>query len=96
MRIHIECDSAAPSFETRVGNVYQRQGGRSAARGEMMVIFHITEPEKYEGRKALMIIINKEGEPVGVTQYSLSYIEEKCPIAFVEAMDDIDLTMRSL
>jgi hypothetical protein len=62
----------------------------------MMVLLHITEAEKYESEKALLLVITKEGVPCGVTQYSLSYLEDKCPIAFVEGIANIDLTMVSL
>lgn len=96
MRVHIECDKADQCFDAKVGNVYPKQGGRGRARGDMMILFHITEPEKYEGRKALMLIVNREGKLIGVDKYCLTYIEEKCPIAFVEGISDIDLTMRSL
>lgn len=43
-----------------------------------------------------MLTVNREGEPVGVTSYALSYIDDLSPIAFVEGIEDIDLTMRSI
>ena len=104
MRIHIDTETQAPSFEPRVGNVYARRGGRGMARGEMMVLLHITDPEKVYRPKhdfrastmALMLIVDRNGEPCGTDTYGLHYLEDKCPIAFVEGLDAIDLTMRSI
>jgi hypothetical protein len=94
MRVHIETGAAEKNFETRVGNVYACGGGRSS--GKMMIVMHITEPEKYDGSKALMLVINRQGAICNVTSYSVSYLDDKCPIAFVKGITDVDLTMVSI
>ena len=104
MRIHIETETQGSLVEPKVGNVYPRRGGRGAKRGDMMILLHITEPEKMYrdkfdycgGRMALMLIVDKNGQPCGVDSYALHYLEDKCPIAFAEGIEDIDLTMRSV
>lgn len=104
MRIHIETDTQAPSMAPQVGNVYARRGGRGMALGDMMILLHITEPAKVYGGKfgrmqgpmALMLVVDRDGNPCGTDSYGLHYLEDKCPIAFVDGLNDIDLTMRTL
>ena len=97
MRIHIETDNALPSAPARVGNVYAVKGGRGMARGHMNILLAITEPGDYcRAPTALMLTVNKDGQPTGVTSYAMHYVEALSPIAFVDGIEDIDLTMRSL
>ena len=96
MRIEINGDIGAIADEPVVGNVYQVRGGSGAKKGHVMVILAITNPEPYNGQKVLMLIVNKQGEPVGVTSYGVHYVRELTPIAFVDGMDEITLQMRSL
>ena len=97
MRVHIETDNTLPSEPARVGNVYAVKGGRGLARGHMNILLAITEPtDCYSGRSGLMLTVDKEGKPRGVTSYGMHYIEDVSPIAFVDGIEDIDLTMRSL
>lgn len=100
MRIHIETTCEDKIGEPVVGNVYPMRGGRSGKYGHVMILLAITEPipERYDsiGRQALMLVVDTEGRPRGVTNYGIHYFEGKCPIAFVDGINDIDLTMRSL
>jgi hypothetical protein len=43
-----------------------------------------------------MMVIDKHGEPVGVTNYSLSHMDERMPIAFCEGLDSLSFRIRSL
>lgn len=45
---------------------------------------------------ALLLVVDKEGEPVNITKYYVSYIADLTPIAFVDGLDDLTLVMRSL
>jgi len=104
MRIHIETETQGSLVEPKVGNVYPRRGGRSMKNGEMMILMHITDPSKIycdkhaypPGRSCLMLIIDRNGQPCGVDSYAYHYLEDKCPVAFCEGIEDIDLTLRSV
>ena len=97
MRINININADMSPIETRPGNVYQVRGGRGARVGHMMVLLAVTEPKDcYSGRSALMLVIDKDGEPVGCTSYGLHYFDDKMPIAFADGVEDIDLRVRPL
>lgn len=96
MRIEIQTSDLAPFAEPSVGNVYAMRGGRAASLGHMMILFSIVPPDSCRAGMCLMIVIDKEGTPVGVTSYGKHYIENLSPIAFVEGLDDLSLVMRSL
>jgi hypothetical protein len=84
-------------MEPTVGMVYPVCGGRGMKNGHLMVLLAIREPQGcYETRAALMLVIRKDGSPFNVTDYGLHYLENKLPIAFVDGLGDLDLTMRSL
>lgn len=74
-----------------VGNVYSINGGYGRKAGHAMILFCIT---KSQG--ALMLVIDKDGDPIGVTSYGLHAIEERTPIAFVRGIDDLVLTMEAI
>lgn len=97
MRVHIETDNTLPCAPARVGNVYAVKGGRGMRDKSMNILIAITEPrDSYTGRSGLMLTVNREGQPVGVTSYAMHYVEDLSPIAFVDGIEDIDLTMRSI
>ncbi len=81
-----------PTFsQPVVGNVYGCNGGYGRKAGHAMVLIAITEKQS-----ALLLVIDKDGNPVGVTSYGLHAIEERSPVAFVRGLDSLDLTMESL
>ena len=86
------------NYEVRVGNVYPVRGGRGASIGNMHVLFAITEKTRLgdPGGMALFLVIDREGNPVGVNTYRASILEEWFPIAFVDGMEGLSFTMRSL
>lgn len=89
MRINV---TELPTFsQPVVGNVYACNGGYGRKAGHSMVLLAITARQS-----ALLLVIDKDGEPVGVTSYGLHAIEERAPIAFVRGLDQIDLTMEPL
>lgn len=98
MKIDINVDTKNMYPEpVRVGYVYAVKGGRGLARGHMMVLMAVTEPvDVHDSPKALMLVIDKEGNPRGVTQYGLHYVEEQQPIAFVDGLEELRLQMRTL
>lgn len=97
MQIHIETNNFIPEDKPRVGNVYHIRGGRGLRYGYMNILLAITEPtDEYRGYMALCLTINKEGQPVGITQYGIHYFEDKQPIAFCDGCEDINLSIRSL
>lgn len=89
MKINV---SELPTFsQPVVGNVYACGGGYGRKAGHAMVLLAITE-KGY----ALMLVIDKDGNPVGVTSYGLHAIEDRSPVAFVRGLDALDLTMEAL
>jgi hypothetical protein len=92
MKINVDgLTNCCPGDEPRVGNVYAVKGGNGMKEGAMMVLIAITD-----NSAGLMLVITKAGKPKGITQYGIGYLEERCPIAFVDGLDDLELTMRSI
>lgn len=97
MKIRIEVNDLSPPSEVRIGNVYSVKGGRGLKEGHMQVLIAITEPkENWQGPAGLLLVIDKQGKPKGVNSYGMHYLEDLCPIAFVEGLEDMELVMRSL
>ena len=81
-----------PTFsQPVVGNVYACGGGYGRKMGHVMVLIAITK-----NCTALLLVIDKDGEPVGVTSYGLHAIEERAPIAFVRGLEELSLMMEPL
>ena len=89
MRINV---TELPGFaQPNVGNVYPISGGYGRKAGHAMVLLAITKQQA-----CLMLVIDKEGDPVGVTSYGLHSIEERVPIAFVPGLIELSLMMEPL
>jgi hypothetical protein len=89
MRINV---MDVPQFQQPVvGNVYPISGGYGRRAGHAMVLIAITQKAM-----ALMLVIDKDGEPVGVTAYGVNAIGERAPIAFVRGLDDLAFEMEPL
>lgn len=89
MRINV---ADLPTFsQPVVGNVYAISGGYGRKAGHSMVLIAITKSSA-----ALLLVIDKDGEPVGVTSYGVHAIEERAPIAFVPGIDGLSFTMEPL
>lgn len=81
-----------PAFsQPVVGNAYAISGGYGRRAGHLMVLLAITEKNS-----CLMLVVDKEGNPVGVTSYGLHAIEERAPVAFVRGLENLDLTLEAL
>lgn len=96
MKIEIQTSEFGPFDPARVGNVYPIKGGRGLRDGHMQILIAITESHPFRGQSALLLVITKDGKPAGVNSYGLSYIEDLCPIAFCEGVDELVLIIRSL
>lgn len=89
MRINV---TDLPTFSQPVlGNVYPINGGWGRKAGHVMVLIAITK-----NSCCLMLVIDRDGEPTGVTSYGLHAIEERAPIAFVPGLDGLSFTMEPL
>lgn len=89
LRINV---SDLPTFsQPVVGNVYAISGGYGRKAGHSMVLLAITEKAS-----CLMLVIDRQGNPIGVTAYGLHAIEERAPIAFVPGLDALHFTMEPL
>ena len=81
-----------PGFQQPVvGNVYPISGGYGRKAGHSMVLLAITEKQT-----CLMLVIDRQGNPMGVTSYGLHAIEERSPVAFVRGLEDLEFNMEPL
>jgi hypothetical protein len=96
MKIDIQINEFSPSDPVRVGNVYPIKGGRGIREKHMQILIAMSEAREYHGIHCLMLVVTKEGKPIGVNDYALHYVEELQPIAFVDGLEDMTLVMRSL
>jgi len=81
-----------PTFsQPVVGNVYACYGGYGRKAGHAMVLLAITA-----SGSALLLVIDKDGNPMGVTSYGLHTMEERAPIAFVRGLDEMEFQMEAL
>lgn len=90
MRVNIQTEVVIPADGPNIGNVYPVKGGYGARDGLMMVLIAFSEG------MATYLRINKEGEIVGAGSYGVSTFKDRVPIAYVEGVDEIELTMRSI
>ena len=90
MKFVIDTVTPCPG-ETRVGNVYHVKGGSGSRYGHMMVLMAINP-----AGSCLMMVIDKHGEPTGVTSYGRNYLDDRMPIAFCDGLDDLEFSVRSL
>jgi hypothetical protein len=86
MKFVLDTITPCPS-EVRVGNVY----GYGTRAGHMMVLMAITE-----GETCLLIVVDKHGNPVGITNYGMHSLDERMPIAFCEGLDALEFRIRNL
>jgi len=91
MKFHIETGYDGNNREVRIGNVYRARGGRALKNGQLNILIAITR-----NQTALMISVDQDGEPVGVTYYGLHYLEDLCPCAFCEGLDGLNFVIRDL
>lgn len=98
MKINIEVGDFGPYEPARVGNVYPIKGGRGLRYGHMQILIAITEclEPGYRGPAGLLLVVDKGGKPIGVNSYAMHYVDELQPIAFVDGIEEMSLTMRSL
>lgn len=91
MKFNIETGYDYSSREVRVGNVYRARGGRALKYGHMNIVIAITQ-----NNTALMIMVDRDGEPVGVNYYGVHYLEDLCPCAFCEGLEGLNFIIRDL
>lgn len=89
MRINV---SELPTFsQPVVGNVYAINGGYGRKAGHATVLIAITKDQR-----ALFVVIDAQGDLIGVTAYGLHAIEGRAPIAFVPGLADLVFNMEAL
>lgn len=96
MKIDIQTSICIPADDPQVGNVYPVKGGRGLRAKHMMVLIAITAKGEYRDPTGIMLVIDKEGNPVGCSSYGMHYVGDLAPIAFVEGLDELTLLMRSI
>lgn len=74
-----------------VGNVYSIRGGSGARLGHMQVLIAITK-----ANDGLFIVINSDGDLIGVNKYGMHVVNDWAPVAFVNGIADLELVMVSL
>jgi hypothetical protein len=96
MKVHIETENYTPDVALRVGNVYPVRGGSGLKNGHMMICIAITEAKPCVGSGALMLVIDRQGNPVNVDKYGVHVFEDRAPIAFAKGVEDIELFIQSI
>jgi hypothetical protein len=84
MKFDIKLGEFSPENPVRVGNVYPVKGGYGTRAKHMMVILAFTKDET-----ALLFVLNKDGDPVGITQYAASSMADRMPIGFVHGINEM-------
>ncbi len=83
MKFDIKLSEFNPEQPVRIGNVYPVRGGHGVRGRHMIVIMAITKDNT-----CLCMVIDREGAPVGVSQYGLHAMEDRMPIGFVPGVRD--------
>lgn len=96
MKFEVHLTDYTPTAPVRVGNVYPVKGGRGASLRHMHVLIAITDPAPYKMTTCCMLTVDKNGNPVGTTQYGLHYVEDLMPIGFVDGLEELTFEIRSL
>lgn len=96
MNIDMQIGDFSPLEPVRIGNVYPIKGGRGVREKHMQILIAMTDGDAYNGVTCLFLVVNKDGRPVGVNRYGLHYVQELCPMAFVDGLEELTLIMRSL
>lgn len=99
MKIDIQTNIPMPqSREDMVGNVYPIRGGFGARNGHMHVIVSYYSKTqgccKYEGYAT--VTVDCDGDIIGASAYACHYFDNKVPMAHVDGIEDLQLTMRSI
>jgi len=97
MKIDIQTDVPLAEPRPKIGHVYPVRGGRAMRYGCVYVVIAIRPPiDDYDACSVICLMVNRDGAIVGSANYAQQYFAEKAPIAIVEGIDDLHLTMRSL
>lgn len=99
MKIDIQTSVPLPQGpEDMVGNVYPVRGGFGARNGHFHVIISAYNKVqgccKYQGY--VTVTVDAEGDIVGGNSYAQHYFDNKLPVARVDGLEDLHLTMRSI
>jgi hypothetical protein len=87
MRFNICEDIKAVTQSPVIGNVYNVRGGTGARNGHMMVLVSIV------GTTVTTLTVNKNGDIVSGSNYGLHYFEDKCPIAYVDGLEELNFNI---
>lgn len=90
MRIDIQTEINDLISEPCVGNAYNVRGGCGARNGHIMVIIALP------GDRAVVVTVDKNGEIISASAYGVHYFRDKCPIGFVEGVEELSLVMRGI
>lgn len=97
MKLDIQTDVPISDGSPKIGNVYPVRGGRAMRYGCMYVVVAIRPAmDDYDACNVICLMVNRDGAIVGAANYALHYFAEKAPIAFVEGLEELHLTMRSI
>ncbi len=91
MKFKIALNEYRPLEPPRVGNVYHVKGGYGSKNKHLLVLIAITESGLH-----LFLTLDREGNPVGITQYLSHAIEDRFPVGFVEGLEDLTFDIVSI
>lgn len=91
MRFNVALNDYKSCEPIRVGNVYSVKGGYGSRNKHLMILIAITKNELH-----LLLTLDKEGNPVGITQYLAHSLEDRIPVGFVAGLEDLIFDITSI
>lgn len=91
MRFTVALNDYKACEPIRVGNVYAVKGGYGTRNKHLMVLIAITEQGLH-----LLLTLDREGNPVGNTQYLAHALEDRIPVGFVEGLENLTFNITSI
>jgi hypothetical protein len=91
MKFNIKLNEYSPDCPVRVGNIYHVKGGNGMRDKHMMALIAVTKDST-----CLLMVLDREGKPVGVTQYGMHNIEDRMPIGFCAGLSELEFDILPL
>lgn len=97
MKIEMSAVVLNPNPPLRVGNVYAAAEGRGLRGGHMEILIAVTEARGgWLAAAGLMLVAAEDGRIIGMNSHDMKTLKSMRAVAFVEGLESLTFTMRSL